>query len=74
MIQRATLLKVISHENEAIQDYILLVKLANNEHERHKFKHALKEEREHKVMLENVLKNYVVRKGQTNITDILLGR
>jgi len=71
MIQRQTLLKVISHENEAISDYILLVQLADNNSDRQKFEHVLKEEREHKIMLENVLKNYVMKKGQTDITKLL---
>jgi rubrerythrin len=71
MIQRITLLNGIKAENEAIQYYTNLVKLADTEEDRKDFNHVLKEEKEHKVILVKKLKKYTDKKGQTHITNLL---
>ena len=70
-LQRATIVNLIFFEEKAIKDYSAAIRKEDNVQERAILEHILKEEKEHKVELEGMLKRCVTRKGQTDITKLL---
>ena len=71
MIQRKTLLLGIKDEKMGIEYYSNLSKLSENLEEKMLYQHIMNQEKEHLQILEHKLKNFVEKRGQTNITKLL---